>query len=313
MITLDPSEPFDFMQQFEVIIIGGSYAGLSAALSLGRAVRRVLIIDGGKPCNIQTPFSHNFLTRDGETPLAIAAAGKEQVLSYPTVEFVTDEVLDVSRGGRGFEVITFSNTYTTGKLIFATGMQDMLPETTGFADCWGISIVHCPYCHGYEIKDTATAVLGNGDTGMDFVRLINHWTQDISLLTNGPAILTDQQREYLADERINLIEKEIAAVVHTDGHLQAVMFDDGSTLPLNAMYARFPMAQRCSIPEQLGCVLSEQGLIQVDEFQKTNVEGIYAVGDCTSQMRSVANAVATGSKAGAALNNELIRESRRYV
>jgi thioredoxin reductase len=301
------------MQQFEVIIIGGNYAGLSAALSLARAVRQVLIIDGGKPCNIQTPFSHNFLTRDGETPLAISSVAKEQVLAYPTMEFVTDEVVDVSRGGRGFEVITYSKTYTTGKLIFATGMQDMIPETTGFADCWGISIVHCPYCHGYEIKDTTTAVLGNGDTGIDFVRLINHWTKDISLLTNGPANLTDQQKQYLADERIILVEKEIAAVEHTDGHLHAVVFDDGSTLSLNAMYARFPTVQQCTIPEQLGCTLNEQGLIRVDELQKTNVDGIYAVGDCSSPMRSVANAVSSGSKAGAALNNELIRESSRYV
>jgi thioredoxin reductase len=301
------------MQNFEVIIVGGSYAGLSAALSLARGVRKILVIDGGQPCNKQTPFSHNFLTRDGETPQAISSLAREQVMAYPTVEFVEDEVVDVSRGGRGFEVITFSKTYTTGKLIFATGVEDMVPEIPGMAECWGVSVVHCPYCHGYEIRDRPTAVLGNGETGLDFVRFINHWTKDIALLTNGPAGLSDQQREVLTANRINLVEKEIVAVHHVDGHLHAVVFGDGSLLPLDAIYARFPTVQKCTIPEQLGCALTEQGLIQVDEFQKTNVEGVFAAGDCTVQMRSVANAVAAGSKAGAALNNELIRADNLYA
>jgi len=150
--------------QHDVIIIGGSYAGLSAAMTLGRSMRKVLIIDSGKPCNRQTPYSHNFITHDGETPAAIAQKAREQVLKYPTVQLVNDTALRASKNENGFEIITASEAaYNTTKIIFATGVLDIMPDIKGFAECWGISILHCPYCHGYEVKDKPLGIIANGD------------------------------------------------------------------------------------------------------------------------------------------------------
>ena len=136
----------------EVVIIGGSYAGLAAAMSLGRALRRVIILDSGQPCNRSTPHAHNFLTQDGETPSAIRAKARAQVLTYPTVTFLTGQAVAAVRRGPDFWVTTADNVvYRAPKLIFATGVRDQLPNLPGFAECWGISVLHCPYCHGYEV------------------------------------------------------------------------------------------------------------------------------------------------------------------
>lgn len=299
------------MKHFDVIIIGGSYAGLSAGMALGRSLRNVLIIDGREPCNIQTPHSHNFLTRDGETPTALAEISKAQVLAYPTVQLKEDVVTQVSRSERGFEVDTHSESFTTGKLIFATGVKDIMPEIPGFAESWGVSVVHCPYCHGYEIRDTETGVLGNGDAGFEFVKFIRHWTSKITLLTNGASTLSDHQKSTLDSIGIKVVENEIRAINHVNGQMSSVAFSEDYTLNLRAIYARLPFVQKCDIPEQLGCELDEHGYLKVDDFQKTNIPGILAAGDCTNRMRSVAGAVAAGSKAGAIVNHEMINE--RYL
>lgn len=297
------------MKHYDVIIVGGSYAGLSAGMALGRALRNVLIIDAGQPCNIQTPHSHNFLTRDGETPEAIAAIARKQVLAYPTIELLETEVTQVSRGLRGFEVVTHAASFMTGKLIFATGIQNHMPDIPGFTDCWGISVLHCPYCHGYEIRDTKTAVLGNGDAGFEFARFIRHWTARLTLLTNGPSSLTDSQIAQLSDLGINVIENEVTVINHTNGQMTSIGLRDRADLVLNAMYARLPFGQKSEIPAQLGCEIDDEGYLVTNGFQKTTVPGVYAAGDCTNRMRSVSNAVASGTTAGAMVNHELIQES----
>jgi len=154
-------------KQFDVIIVGGSYSGLAAGMALGRAVRSVLIIDDGKPCNRQSPFSHNFLTNDGKTPMEIAALANLQVRGYDTVEFFNGLATSGIKTENGFEILVASGeTFATKKLIFATGIRDILPEIDGLAECWGISVLHCPYCHGYEVRNEKTGVLGNGDAGL---------------------------------------------------------------------------------------------------------------------------------------------------
>lgn len=139
--------------KYEVIIIGGSYAGLSAAMALGRALRNVLIIDSGLPCNRQTPYSHNFITQDGEKPNIIAEKAKAQVLKYNTIKFLNDFVVSGKKNENGFVITTKTGEeYISKKLIFATGIKDIMPDIKGFAECWGTSVIHCPYCHGYEVK-----------------------------------------------------------------------------------------------------------------------------------------------------------------
>ncbi len=138
---------------FEVIIVGGSYAGLSAAMSLGRALRSVLVIDSGKPCNQQTPYSHNLITQDGRPPRQIATAAKAQVAQYPTITFYEGLAVSGVKTETGFAITTQTgDAFTAKKVIFATGLKDIMPDLAGFAACWGISILHCPYCHGYEVR-----------------------------------------------------------------------------------------------------------------------------------------------------------------
>jgi len=294
---------------FDVIILGGSYAGLSAGMALGRSLRKVLIIDSGQPCNRQTPHSHNFLTQDGQTPRHISALAKEQVAKYSTVQFLDGLAVSGVKRERGFEIRTAAgDLFTAKKLVFATGMKDVMPDIEGFAECWGVSVIHCPYCHGYEVRHERTGILGNGDTGFEIAKLISNWTGDLTLFTNGPSTLTEAQRDKLFQHQIGIIETEIDRLEHEQSYLQCVVLKDGRSIALKAMYARPVMLQHCDIPAALGCELTEQGLIRVDMFQKTTVDGVYACGDNSQMARAVAAAVATGTFAGGALNRELIEE-----
>lgn len=296
-------------EQFEVIIIGGSYSGLSAAMSLGRSLRQVLVIDSGLPCNRQTPHSHNFITQDGEKPQVISAKAKIQVDFYDTVQFYSGLAISAIKTENGFEIKTESGkVFTARKILFATGVKDLLPEIKGFTECWGISILHCPYCHGYEVKKEKTAIVANGDMGFEYAKLISNWTKDLRLLTNGKSTLTLEQTQILLNHQIEIIEDEIESVEHENGNVQQIIFKNQSKVTVKAIYFRPPFEQHCNLPEVLGCELTEQGLLKVDAMQKTNIAGVYASGDCTTQMRSVAIAVSTGSFAGAVINKELIDE-----
>jgi len=289
---------------FDVIIVGGSYSGLSAAMALGRALRNVLVIDSGLPCNRQTPHSHNFITHDGEKPSAIADRAKEQVLKYDTVKFLADLVVGAIKTDAGFEVETQTGKVLSAKkLVFATGVKDIMPNIDGFAECWGITVIHCPYCHGYEVKHEKTGILANGHAAMHYAQLIRNWTKDLTIFTNGKSELTPEQTEKLKKHNIAVVEKEIASLSHQNGQLQEIVFADNSTFGLKAIYARPVFEQHCKLPALLGCELTEQGFLKVDTFQRTTVENIMACGDNTSPFRAVANAVAAGNIVGAVLNN----------
>lgn len=293
---------------YDVIIIGGSYSGLSAAMSLGRSLRQVLIIDSGKPCNIQTPHSHNFLTQDGRTPKQISSAAKEQVAQYDTINFYDGLATSAAKTDREFEVKTQSgDTFAAKKLIFATGLKDIMPDINGFAECWGISVIHCPYCHGYEVRNEKTGIIGNGDNAFHYARLISNWTKELTLFTNGKSTLTEEQAEKVKRHNIEIIETEIDYIEHNNGRIENVVFKDNFKISVKAVYSGPKFVQHSDIPTSLGCELTEQGLIKVDMFQKTGVPGIYASGDCANG-RAVSVAVSTGTIAGAFSNNELIEE-----
>ncbi len=296
-------------ESFEVIIIGGSYAGLSAGMALGRALRSVLIIDSGLPCNRQTPYSHNFITQDGEKPGTIAEKAKEQVLKYNTVRFHRDLAVSGRKSANGFEIATQSGkTFGAKKLIFATGIQDTMPDIKGFSECWGISIIHCPYCHGYEYRGQKTGIMANGEHAFHIASLVNNLTDKVTILTSGKAGFNTEQIRKLDSHNIKVIETQVSEIEHESGHIKNVIFDDGSKTGFDAVYAAIPFTQHSDIPVSLGCELTGQGHLKTDMFQNTTVDGVFACGDNASMMRSVAMAVSTGNIAGARVNNELTTE-----
>ena len=294
---------------FDVIIVGGSYSGLAAGMALGRALKKVLIIDDGKPCNRQTPFSHNFLTNDGKSPTEIAALANLQVRRYETVKFYNGLATSGIKTNNGFEIqVASGEIFTAKKLIFATGIKDLMADIDGFAACWGISVLHCPYCHGYEVQHEKTGLLGNGEFGFDLARLISNWSNDLTLFTNGTSTLSDEQIEKFAKHRIEIVEKKIERLDHINGHLKNIIFRDGTKSSINAIYAPTPFEQHCIIPESLGCELSGEGYIKIDSFQETTVKGVYACGDNVTRMRTVANAVAMGTTIGITVSKKMILE-----
>lgn len=296
-------------KNFDVIIIGGSYAGLSAAMALGRSLRNVLIIDSGKPCNRQTPHSHNFITHDGNTPKEISSLARKDVEKYTTVQFHEGIATQVLKNNNGFEIETLSNErFYAKKIILASGVKDIMPNIPGFEECWGISVLHCPYCHGYEVRNEVTGILSNGDMAYDFSKLIFNMTKNLTLFTNGKSTLTQEQIEKLKQNKINLNEEEIDRIEHENGFIQKIIFKNGSSALLKALYAKRPFEQNFNITESLGCELTEQGFIKVDPMQKTTIPGVFACGDNVTMMRSVANAIAQGNFAGAVVNKELSEE-----
>jgi thioredoxin reductase len=291
----------------EVVIIGGSYAGLSAALCLGRALRQVLMLDNGRPCNRPTPHAHNFLTRDGESPAELAAQARDQALAYPTVRLLAETAVAATGTEGDFTVTTDTGRVVYGKkLLFATGVHDHLPAQPGFAECWGISVIHCPYCHGYEYRQQPTGTLLNGEAALHHARLLRQWTSQLTIFTDGPATFSPEERAQLAHAGVGVEQTPVRALHHHAGQLTHVVLADGRQVPLTAFYVRPGMTQHCLLPRELGCAYTEAGYLQVDGMQKTSVPGIYAAGDATTPMRVVSMAVAGGTMAGVVLNSDLL-------
>jgi thioredoxin reductase len=293
-------------KQFDVIIIGGSYAGLSTAMALGRSLRKVLVIDAGNPCNKQTPHSHNFITQDGDTPANILAQARKQVEVYKTVQFVSDEVIEGKGENGNFEVNTKSGkTFQAKKLLFATGLKDT-HEVKGFDACWGISVIHCPYCHGYEVRDKQIGVVSNGEHAFHIIKLVYNLSKNVTLYTNGKSTLTDEQTAKLANRNITVVEDKLVEATHHNGQVKKIVFEDGRAVVVDALFVKPNSSQHCIIPQKLGCKLTEHGFLYVDDFQQTTVPGIFAAGDNSTMIRAVAAAVAAGNKAGAIINRDLV-------
>ncbi|MFC3561979.1 NAD(P)/FAD-dependent oxidoreductase [Pedobacter jamesrossensis] len=294
---------------FDVIIIGGSYAGLSAGLALGRSMRKVLIIDSGKPCNLQTPHAHNFLTHDGDKPASISAKAKAEVLKYPTISFLSDLVISAKSLENRVEIKTEGGKIISArKILLATGLKDVMPDIKGFSDCWAISIIHCPYCHGYEVRDERIGLMMNGDIAFEMAKNLHHWNKDLTILTHGISQINDEQREKLRSKSIKIIEDEVLEFRHLNGQLQNVVFKSGKCLAFKAVYARPEMKQHSELYKDLNYELTDTGLIKINEHYETTVKGIYATGDCVTPARGLSVVTASGTMAAVMMNREMISE-----
>ncbi|MEJ0029881.1 MAG: NAD(P)/FAD-dependent oxidoreductase [Bacteroidota bacterium] len=300
------------MRKFDVIIIGGRYSGLAAAMGLGRALRSVLVIDSGKPANRYTLHSHNFLTNDGRTPAEIIAIAKAQVDHYDSVKRIEGDAVNVERIDDRFQVTLADQTkHFASKLVFATGIIDVLPDIAGITECWGKSVLHCPYCHGYEVRNTKTGILGNGDYAFEFGSLISNWTSDLTIYTNGQSTLTHEQTSKLLAHNIKIVTDKIKLLKNDGGHLENILFANGVRTDVNVLYTRPPFKQHCDLLQLLGCEMTADGYIKVDGAQRTTVTGVYACGDNVSKLRTVANAVSMGTATAMSLNKDMIIESFR--
>ncbi|MBO3269540.1 MULTISPECIES: NAD(P)/FAD-dependent oxidoreductase [Hymenobacter] len=292
---------------FDALVVGGSVAGLSAALMLGRSRRRVLVLDAGSPANRQTPHSHSFFTRDGATPQQLLAIAREQLLPYTTVQLRTATVTHITPDGPYFSLSTEDGqTFRGRKLLLATGIRDEMPALPGFADCWGISVLHCPYCHGYEVHSQPLGVLGNGDMGFHFARMIQHWSADLRVFTNGPSTFTAEQTQQLQAHSVRIIETPLAALEHEAGQLRYLRLTSDEQVPLTALFAHVPFSLPLDFHAQLGCELTENGHLRTNEMGATTVPGVFAAGDLTTPMRQISVASAQGGMTGGALDRELI-------
>ncbi|HEX8330634.1 MAG TPA: NAD(P)/FAD-dependent oxidoreductase [Hymenobacter sp.] len=293
---------------FDFIIVGGSYAGLSAAMALARARCRVLVLDAGQPRNRTTPHAHNLLLHDGDAPADLAARARQQVAAYPTVQLLAARATAADQLPDGsFRVSTAEHgTFAAPKLLLATGMRDELPPVPGFAECWGTSIIHCPYCHGYEVADQPTGLWMNGETVAHMVAMLLNWTRELTVFTNGPATFGADVRELLEQHGVGLEETPVASLLHTGAQLDGLGLADGRALPLRVLYAKVPWHQGSDLPAQLGCEVDEMGLLRVDDHNQTTVPGVYALGDNCTMMHQLANAIGVGNRVGGTLSRNLI-------
>ncbi len=291
----------------DVVIVGGSSAGLSAALILGRSLRQVVVIDDQKPCNRFTHASHGFLTRDGIPPAELLHIAHEQLQRYPSVALKTATVLHIEKTDAGFAIMSSdASTLQARIVLLATGLHDVLPPLDGIEGLWGKSVFHCPYCDGYEVRGKAVAVYGADETSLHLVMLLRNLTANLTLCVADGWQLSGAQRDKLTRFGIQVIEQPIAALESTGDQLQAVRLVDGTARRFDALFIRPKTTHRTPFARDLGCSVNEQNVVQIDLRGRTSVEGVYAAGDLASPMRSVAVAVAQGAAAAYGINAELI-------
>jgi thioredoxin reductase len=286
--------------------VGGGAAGLSAALVLGRARRRVLLLDTGNQSNRPAHAIGGLLGHDGRPPVELYELGRAELARYPSVAIADVRVVGGTFADGQFALSTADGAVIeAARVLLATGMDYAVPELPGVAALWGDTVFHCPYCHGWEMRDRRLAVHGT-TAATHRALLVRQWSADVVLLTDGPAGLDADDRERLQRAGIAIDERAVAGVRGADGALAAVRFADGDELPCDGLLVAAPLQQRSGLAAELGAELTERGTVDVDAFGRTSVPGLFAAGDIAAAMPQVAGAIADGSRAAAAINDELI-------
>lgn len=296
---------------WDVIVVGGSFAGLSAAMQLARARRRVLVFDSGEPRNRFAKKSHGFLGQDGKSPAKIIAIGRRQLSAYKTVSLRRDEVRHVERTQDDFVVIAGKKrTFTASRIVLATGMTDELPTISGINERWGVTVLHCPYCHGYEVADRQLGVIAQNDFSIHQAALVADWGP-VTLFMQRRLELTEEHMSLLARRNVKIENSPIVEFLGKAPETEAVRLQDGRIVTIGAAFIVPQTKLKNDLPVQLGCALADGPMgpyLRVDEMNQTSVKGVFAAGDLSMPMPNATLASAAGVTAGGAAHQSLIFE-----
>jgi thioredoxin reductase len=300
---------------WDCIVVGAGAAGLSAALVLGRARRRTLVIDAGGHSNRSADGVGGLLGHDGRPPAELYAAGRAELEAYSAVQLRSGEVTGGERHDDGFVLdLADGSRELARRVLLATGMDYRFPALPGIAERWGRSVFHCPFCHGWEVRDQPLGVLDRGAAGAQRALLLRLWSDDVTLLANGPAELDADDAARLHAARVPVEERPVAELRGPGSSLTSIVFADGGERPYHGLLVPVTLHQRSALAEQLGATAADPGPVAVDAVDidaafHTGAPGLYAAGDVTPGMPSVANAVAAGSGAAAMIVHDLMAEA----
>ncbi|MFG3135727.1 NAD(P)/FAD-dependent oxidoreductase [Streptomyces sp. NPDC048211] len=308
-------------QTYDVVVIGGGAAGLAGALSLGRARRSVLVIDAGSPRNAPASHVHNYLGREGTPPAELVAVGRKEAAGYGA-EIVEGEVTSAERlpGGAGFRVVRGDGTVVTARrLLVTTGLVDELPSIPGLAERWGQDVLHCPYCHGWEVRDAAIGIVALTPMAVHQALLWRQWSADVTLFLHNAPEPSDEEYEQLAARNIAVADGEVTGLEVSDDRLTGVRLAGGRVVPREAVVVQPRFTARSGVLDGLGLHATplEMGghtlgtYIAADPTGATEVPGVWVAGNVASLMDQVIGAAAAGLKAGAAINADLVAEDTR--
>lgn len=300
---------------YDVIIVGAGPAGLSAALVLGRCRRRVLVCDSGRPRNAASRAMHGFLTRDGINPHEFLRLSREQLQQYETVTVRDCEVTAAAcRADARFEVtIENQERLTTRKLLIATGVLDNLPDIPGFAELYGASVFHCPYCDGWEVRDEALAVYGRGARGLGLSLELTGWSRDVVLCSDGPADIDEAGRDRLRRCGIQVREERVLRLEGHEGRLTRIVFDEGEPIPRHALFFTTGQTQQSALAISLGCEFNDKGTVRTGKYETTHLRGLFVAGDASRAVQWVIVAAAEGAEAAFAINTDLLSDDLRRI
>lgn len=298
------------MTDYDVLIVGGGAAGLSAALVLSRARRKVLVVDAGEPRNAPASHMHGFLSRDGLPPTELLSLGQEEVKGYGG-EILADTVTEMVPSGSGFWILlSDGRRVLTRRLLVATGLRDELPSIPGLADRWAKDVLHCPYCHGYEVRDQQLGVLGGTPDIVRYAQIVRQWAKDVVLFVPAE-FLTPLQRSELVARSIGIVEGDIARVLTEDDHLRGVEMGDGSVIARGALFVPPRFIPNNDLLVGLGCQIDDTGWAAKDSTGQTTVPGVWIAGNVANPRAQVITAAGEGSAAAMAINADLVDQDVR--
>ncbi|MFL6184732.1 MAG: NAD(P)/FAD-dependent oxidoreductase [Actinomycetes bacterium] len=292
------------MRDYDVVVAGGGAAGLSAALVLARARRTLAVVDAGGPRNAPAAHMHGFLSRDGMPPHDLVAAGRAEVAGYGG-SLIDDTVVDVAPG---FHVrLAGRSSLHARRILVATGLRDELPDIPGVRERWGRDLLHCPYCHGYEVRDQPLGVLGGAPEAVQHALLVRQWSPDIVLFPHTDAV-GPAQRELLTARGIRIVEGAVARLVVGNDQLQGVELGGGTVIPRAAVFVRPRFVPNADLLTGLGCEVDEHAWVVHDPVGRTSVAGVWVAGNAADPRAQVISAAGEGSAAAIALNADLVDE-----